>query len=153
MLTIKEISEKFNISKSTLYGWEKERAEIFTYLQRAGDKYEELRDVTILHERYSKEIVPLFALQEIEFLLSLQLRLLSIDDIENLPTLYSHAIIKDIKAKSSFVMPLYAKLEKLSLVEKYIFASRYKELQQKLPKTKEDKSAIIQHYFKPFIIA
>lgn len=152
MLSIKEISEKFNISKSTLYGWEKERPELFEYLQYAKSSYEELRDIKILLEHHTSSIKPSFESAEINFLVYLELKISQLDDIENLPTLYSHAIIKDIKAKSSFVMPLYGKLEKLSLVEKYIFASRYKELQQKLPKTKEDKSAIIQHYFKPFIV-
>ena len=37
MLTIKEISEKFNISKSTLYGWEADRPELFQYLQNASN--------------------------------------------------------------------------------------------------------------------
>ena len=48
-------------------------------------------------------------------------------------------------------MPIYGKLERLNLVEKYIFAKRYKELVPKLAKTKEEKQGLIKHYFKSFL--
>jgi len=152
MLTIKEISEKFNISKSTLYGWEKERCEIFDYLQRADEKYEDLRDITIILDKFSQTIQGEFFIEEIEFLLLLDLKISDIKYIENLHNLYSHSIIKDIKEKSDFVMPIYGKLERLNLIEKYIFTKRYKELIPKLAKTKEEKQGLIKHYFKPFLI-
>ncbi|MBI3873621.1 MAG: hypothetical protein HY307_01155 [Arcobacter sp.] len=152
MLTIKEISEKFNIPKSTLYGWEKERTEIFSYLQNASSNSEQLRDLIILLDKYSKEIQPSFNYQEIEFLLALNFTFSSFEDIENISTKYSHEIIKEIKANSEFVMPIYGKLEKLNLIEKYIFTSRYKEIKSKNEKNKdEDKIGLIKHYFKPFI--
>ncbi len=152
MLTIKEISEKFNISKSTLYGWEKERTEIFHYLQHASSNYEQLRDLTILLDKYSKEIQPSFTYQEIEFLLELNFAFSNFEDIENIATKYSHEIIKEIKLKSEFVMPIYGKLEKLNLIEKYIFINRYKGIKPKIHKNKdEDKIGLIKHYFKPFL--
>ncbi|MDX9742938.1 MAG: helix-turn-helix domain-containing protein [Arcobacteraceae bacterium] len=152
MLTIKEISEKFNISKSTLYGWEKERSEIFDYLQRADEKYEDLRDITIILDKFAQNIDGEFTLEELEFIIALDLKISDISHIENLQDFYSSFIIKDIKEKSAFVMPIYGKLERLNLVEKYIFAKRYKELVPKLAKTKEDKQGLIKHYFKPFLV-
>lgn len=136
MLTIKEISEKFNISKSTLYGWEADRPELFQYLQNASNNLEQLRELTIILDKFSNDIRPSFELAEIEFLLSLELRIVDIEHIEYFHKLYSYQIIKDIKEKSDFVMPIYGKLERLNLIEKYIFTKRYKELIPKLAKTK-----------------
>lgn len=153
MLTIKEIAQKFNISKSTLYGWEKERPEIFAYLQRADDKYEELRNLTIVLEKYAKTITPIFEFKEIEFILGLGLHVSSVDNIENFHILYSQAIVNHIKQKAAFVMPIYTKLERLNLMERYIFVSSYKEMAQKLPKMKkEEHKGLIMHYFRAFIV-
>jgi len=153
MLTIKEISQKFNISKSTLYGWEKERPEIFAYLQRADDKYEEMRNLTILLEKYAKTITPAFEFKEIEFILGLGLRVLSVDNMENFHLLYSQASVNHIKQKAAFVMPIYTKLERLNLMERYIFASSYKEMAAKLPKMKkEEHKGLIMHYFRAFLV-
>lgn len=153
MLTIKEISQKFNISKSTLYGWEKERPEIFAYLQRADDKYEELRNLTILLEKYAKTITPVFEFKEIEFILGLEFHMSSVDAIENFHFLYSQAIVNHIKHKAAFVMPIYTKLEQLNLVERYIFMSSCKEIAQKLPKMKkEEHKGLIMHYFRGFLV-
>ncbi len=153
MLTIKEISQKFNISKSTLYGWEKERPEIFAYLQRADDKYEELRNLTIMLEKYAKTITPAFEFKEIEFILGLGLRVGSVDAIENFHFLYSQAIVSHIKQRAAFVMPIYMKLEQLNLVERYIFISSCKEMTQKLPKMKkEEHKGLIVHYFRAFLL-
>ncbi len=152
MLTIKEISEKFNISKSTLYGWEADRPELFQYLQNASNNLEQLRELTIVLDKFSNNIRPSFELAEIEFLLSLELRIVDIEHIEYFHKLYSYQIIKDIKEKSDFVMPIYGKLERLNLIEKYIFTKRYKELIPKLAKTKEEKQGLIKHYFKPFLV-
>jgi DNA-binding transcriptional MerR regulator len=151
MLTIKDISEKFNISKSTLYGWEKERPEIFAYLQRADDKYEELRDITIILQKHAKTIKATFELKEIEFIITLRLKINDAKDIEHLHLLYSQAIAHEIKQRAPFVMPIYTKIEQLNLVERYIFASNYKEILLKLPKIKEERTGLIEHYFKPFL--
>lgn len=153
MLTIKEISQKFNISKSTLYGWEKERPEIFAYLQRADDKYEEFRELTILLDKYAKTITPVFEFKEIEFILGLGLYVSNVDNMENFHLLYSQAIVNHIKQKAAFVMPIYTKLERLNLIEKYIFVSSCKEMAAKLPKMKkEEHKGLIMHYFRAFIV-
>ena len=114
MLTIKEISEKFNISKSTLYGWEADRPELFTYLQSANHSLEQLRDITIILDKFAQNIDGEFTLEELEFLISLDLKISDISHIENLQDLYSSFIIKEIKEKSAFVMPIYGKLERLN---------------------------------------
>lgn len=153
MLTIKEISEKFNISKSTLYGWEKDRVEIFAYLQRADDKYEELRNLTIILEKYAKTITPVFEFKEIEFVLGLGLHIANVNSIENFHLLYSQAITNHIARRAAFVMPIYTKLEKLNLVERYIFANNYKEISGKLTKMKkEEHRGLIMHYFRAFLV-
>lgn len=153
MLTIKEISQKFNISKSTLYGWEKERPEIFAYLQRADDKYEEFRDLTILLEKYAKTITPVFEFKEVEFILELGLHRTNANTLENLHLIYSQAIVNHIKQRVAFVMPIYTKLEQLNLIERYIFVSSCKEMASKLPKMKkEEHKGLIMHYFRAFLV-
>ncbi|MDD2652231.1 MAG: helix-turn-helix domain-containing protein [Sulfurimonas sp.] len=153
MLSIKEISQKFNISKSTLYGWEKERPEIFAYLQRADYKYEELRNLVIVLEKYAKTITPAFEFKEIEFILGLGFHATNMNNIENLHIIYSQAIVNHIKQKAAFVMPIYTKLERLNLIERYIFVNSCKEIAAKLPKMKkEEHNGLIMHYFRTFII-
>ena len=150
MLTIKEMSEKFNIPKSTLYGWEKERKEVFNYLKNIDSGSEELRILKMMLDKYSKTIDNYFELKEIEFILSLKLKLDNVEDIENLHTIYSYGIINHIKELSTFVLGIYIKLEKLNLIEKYIFVDCYKNTKKKLEKNKNDKISILKHYFKPF---
>ncbi len=152
MLTIKEMSDKFNIPKSTLYGWEKERKEIFEYLQNANSNDDQLRDINILFEHYSKEIVPRFSRQEIEYLLSQNLKVQKIEEIVAVHTIYACAIADEIAKNSEFVMGIYEKLKGLNLIERYLFAKNYNIVKAKISKNGDEKDSLIRHYLKPFLI-
>jgi len=73
--------------------------------------------------------------------------------IAHIPIKISLAVELSISYNSlSFFDGIYQKLANLGLIEKYLFTKRYKDLQIKLPKTKEDKQGLIKHYFKSFLI-
>ncbi|NWF67334.1 MAG: hypothetical protein HXX81_07710 [Campylobacterales bacterium] len=150
MLTVKEISEKFNVPKSTLYGWEKERKEVFDYLQNSNDNHELLRELSILIEKYSKSVCADFEIDEIEYVLNVGIENIKVDEIEKLHLIYSQLITKDIKQNGEFVLEIYQKLKNLNLIERYIFVSRIKSV-KKLKAKNEDKKEAIMHYFKEFL--
>ena len=76
MLSIKEISEQFDISKSTLYDWKKERPKIYEYLANSDDQYEKYREVNILLESYIKTAkdIELFDYKEVEYIFFFKFR-------------------------------------------------------------------------------
>ena len=150
MLSIKEISEQFDISKSTLYDWKKERPKIYEYLANSDDQYEKYREVNILLESYIKTAkdIKLFDYKEVEYIFSLNLDLKDLKNIENLHLTYINKSFKIEKESNEFVLNIYKKLEKLNLIEKYIFSMRLKTVANKIKK--EEKESLIKHYFKEF---
>lgn len=149
MLTIKQISDKFDIPKSTLYGWRDERPKVFEYLRDANSNQDILRDLAIILEKYSKTIKSNFTINEIIFILTLDLENY-IDDIENLHTIYVEKTTNDLKENSVFILDIYQKLQNLNLIERYIFITRIKSVKKDKIKSTELKSAI-NHYFKEFL--
>ena len=149
MLSIKQISDKFDIPKSTLYGWEKERTKVFNYLQQSSSNQDTLRELTIILEKYSKTIISDFLLEDIEFILNLNLEN-NLDDIEKLHTIYIEQTSKDLKQNSEFILSIYQKIQSLNVVERYIFISRIKSIKKQKIKQNELRTAI-KHYFKEFL--
>lgn len=149
MLTIKQISEKFDIPKSTLYGWEKERPKIFEYLKDSNSNQDILRDLTIVLEKYSKSIKRNFTLDDVLFILNLSLENF-VNEIEKLHTIYIEQTAKELKENSEFVLAVYQKIQDLNLIERYIFISRIKSLRKEKIKQTDIKTAI-KHYFKEFL--
>lgn len=149
MLSIKQISDKFDIPKSTLYGWEKERTKVFNYLQQSSSNQDTLRELTIILEKYSKTIISDFSLEDIEFILNLNLEN-NLDDIEKLHTIYIEQTSKDLKQNSEFILGIYQKIQSLNVVERYIFISRIKSIKKQKIKQNELRTAI-KHYFKEFL--
>lgn len=146
MLTNSEIIEKFEITKGTLYNWIKTKPSLYTYLQNADEKYLDFRNITMILEKHSKNIKKDFLYDEIEFILSLKLEFHSIEDIENLHLIYANHI-----KNSQFTLGIFIKIERLDLIEKYIFSQRVKSISLKKNMTKEDKIEITRHYFKEFL--
>lgn len=153
MLSTGEITKKFEVTRFTLNNWRTTKPNIYNILKNSDETHDELRECKMLLEEYSKSITGEFKLEEIEYILALRLAIETLEDIENIHTIYSIAIAKEIKQNSAFVLGMYQKLANLGLIEKYLFTKRYKDLQIKLPKTKEDKQGLIKHYFKSFLIS
>jgi hypothetical protein len=154
MLSIKEMSEQFDISKSTLYDWKNDRPKIYDYLASSDDQYEKYREVNIFLETYIKtaQEVSIFEYKEIEYIFTLGLILQNIKEIENLHLTYINTSMKREKESSEFMLDIYKKLENLNLIEKYIFANRLNTVSEKIKSKKDEKKELLEHYFKEFLI-
>ena len=151
MLSIKEIAEKFDIPKTTLYGWKNERSKVYNYLSNSDDQYEKYREVNIFLETYIKTAtnISLFEYKEIEYIVSLNLELKSLQEIENLHLTYINQSFKKEKEGGQFELNIYKKLESLNLIEKYIFSNRLKSINKKIKK--DEKEQLLRYYFKEFL--
>lgn len=49
-------------------------------------------------------------------------------------------------------MQIYTKLERLEVIEKYLFAKAYRSIVSKLYSTKEPREALINHHAKVFLV-
>jgi hypothetical protein len=153
MLSTKEIAEKFDIPKTTLYGWKVERPKVYDYLANSDEQYERYREINIFLETYIKttqNITP-FEYKEIEYIFTLGLELQDLKKIENLHLSYINATMKIEKESSEFILNIYKKLESLNLIEKYIFANRIKILVKKIKSKKDEKESLLRYYFKEFM--
>ena len=85
MLSNKEIIEKFDIPKTTLYGWKTERPKVYEYLATADEQFTKYRDVNILLARYIQTVpnIALFEYKELEYILQLNQENLKIEELEN----------------------------------------------------------------------
>lgn len=153
MLSNKEIIEKFDIPKSTLYGWKVERPKVYDYLANSDEQYEKYREINIFLETYIKttQNITAFEYKEIEYIFALELELKDLKSIENLHLTYINASINKEKESSEFTLDIYKKLESLNLIEKYVFANRLKILVDKIKSKKEEKEELLRHYFKEFM--
>ena len=153
MLSNKEIIEKFDIPKSTLYGWKVERPKVYDYLANSDEQYEKYREINIFLESYIKtaQNITAFEYKEIAYIFTLELELQDLKKIENLHLTYINASLKKEKESSEYILNIYKKLESLNLIEKYIFANRLKVLVEKIKSKKEEREELLRHYFKEFI--
>ncbi|WP_198306074.1 hypothetical protein [Arcobacter vandammei] len=151
MLRIKDILERYEITRTTLYNWKTTKPNLYNLLLNSDSKNDELRELTIILEKYSKGINSNFFEEEIKFILKLNLEDF-IEDIEKLHTIYIEKTSKELKENSEFILGIYQKIQNLNLVERYIFISRIKQVKKSKIKELELKSAI-NHYFKEFLIS
>jgi hypothetical protein len=148
MLSKKDITEQFEVTRTTLHNWKTTKPNLYQLLLNSDGSSSEIREVNIALEKYSKTIKSDFATAEIEFILELNLENY-LEDIEKLHTIYIEQTLKEMKQNSEFVLGIYQKLQNLNIVERYIFISRIKSV--KKLKTKEDKISLIKHYFSHFL--
>ena len=153
MLSNKEIIERFDIPKSTLYGWKTERPKVYEYLANADEQFSKYRDVNILLDRYIQSIsnVSLFEYKELEYILELKLENLKIEELDNFHLKFIEKSIKIEKEPKTFALNIYKKLETLNLIEKYILNERIKTVSEKIKTKKEEKESLIKHYLKEFL--
>ena len=153
MLSNKEIIERFDIPKSTLYGWKTERPKVYEYLANADEQFSKYRDVNILLDRYIQSIsnVSLFEYKELEYILELKLENVKIKELDNFHLKFIEKSIKIEKEPKTFALNIYKKLETLNLIEKYILNERIKTVSEKIKTKKEEKESLIKHYLKEFL--
>ena len=153
MLSNKEIIERFDIPKSTLYGWKTERPKVYEYLANADEQFSKYREVNILLDRYIQTIpnVALFEYKELEYILELKLENLKIEELDNFHLKFIEKSIKIEKEPKTFALNIYKKLETLNLIEKYILNERIKIVSEKIKTKKEEKESFIKHYLKEFL--
>jgi hypothetical protein len=101
----------------------------------------------IVMEKYICERDGEFDITEIEFLLTVTLSFDTLEAIKNIQNIFIDGTIKEIKTKAKFILDIFAKLERLNIIEKYIFVERYKATQNQIKKTKEDRGNLIRYYF------
>lgn len=153
MLSTKKISEMFDVPKTTLYGWKTERPKVYEYLASADDQFSKYREVNILLDRYIQTVqnVAIFEYKELEYILKLELENQKLEEIDNLHLNFINKSLKIEKEPNTFSLDIYKKLEKLNLIEKYIFVDKLKIITPKIKVKKEEKESLIKHYFKSFI--
>ncbi|WP_418184919.1 hypothetical protein ACNSOS_08245 [Aliarcobacter vitoriensis] len=150
MTSIKDIINKYEVSRATLHNWKTTKPNLYNLLLNSDTKNDELRDLTIVLEKYSKTLNPNFSINDILFILDLNLEDF-IEEIEKLHTIYIEQTSKNLKENSEFILNIYQKIQSLNLVERYIFISRIKSVKKNKIKEMELKTAI-KHYFKEFLI-
>lgn len=148
MLSKKNITELFEVTRTTLHNWKTTKPNLYQLLLNSDGSSSEIREVNIVLEKYSKTIKSDFTTAEIEFILELNLENY-LEDIEKLHMIYIEQTLKEMKQNSEFVLKVYQKLQNLNIIERYIFISRIKSV--KKLKTKEDKIGLIKHYFNHFL--
>ena len=153
MLSNKEIIERFDIPKSTLYGWKTERPKVYEYLATADEQFSKYREVNILLDRYIQTVpnIALFEYKELEYILELKLENLKIEELDNFHLKFIEKSIKIEKEPKTFALNIYKKLETLNLIEKYILNERIKTVSEKIKTKKEEKESLIKHYLKEFL--
>ncbi len=152
-MQIKDIISRFEVTRATLHNWKQTKPNLFNLLKNSDDYKDEKREINIILEEYAKEnIKPLFTFGEIEFVFNKNLSCETIDDIKKLSTIYGENIANDIKENPKFILDIYHKLDRLNIVEKYIFIRRLQVVQEKNIKDKVDKNDILKHYMKEFIV-
>ncbi|RBQ32647.1 hypothetical protein CRU92_02730 [Arcobacter sp. FW59] len=150
MLKVKEILERYEVTRTTLHNWKTTKPNLYNLLLNSDGKNDDLRDINIVLEKYSKTIKTIFTFEDILFILDLDLENF-VEEIEKLHTIYIEKTSKELNQNSEFILNIYQKIQSLNLVERYIFISRIKRVKGNKIKEMELKTAI-KHYFKEFLI-
>lgn len=149
MYSKKEITERFEVTRTTLHNWKTSKPNLCNLLLHSDSSNNELREITIILEKYSKTIKSQFEIEEVEFILDLDLENY-LEEIERLHTIYIEQTSKDLKQNSELILTIYQKIQNLNIIERYIFISRIKSVKKQKTKEKELKIAI-KYYFKEFL--
>ena len=152
MLAIKDIVEKFEVSRATLHNWKTTKPKLYDYLKNFDGKNDELRDIKSVLDSYADGLCGEFGYEEIDFLLSLGLEFEGVESLKNMVDRFGLLSAKEFGQRARLVVGIYAKLERLNIVERYIFADRYRSVQKQLKKTKEAREDLVGYYFKPFLV-
>ena len=153
MLSTKEITEKFEVSRATFHNWKLTKPNLCNLLINSDEQFTKYRDVNILLDRYIQSVsnVALFEYKELEYILELKLENLKIEDLENFHLKFIEKSIKIEKEPKTFALNIYKKLETLNLIEIYILNERIKTVSEKIKTKKDERESLIKHYLKDFL--
>ena len=73
MLKVKDVLEKYEVTRTTLHNWKTTKPNLYNLLLNPEDTNEKLRDINIVLEKYSKTIKSTFSEDDILFILNLSL--------------------------------------------------------------------------------
>ena len=149
MYTKKEITEKYEVTRTTLHNWKTTKPNLYNLLLNSDGNNDQVRELNIILEKYLKTIKSTFLVDEIEYILNFDIEK-NFNEIEKLDTSFIQFTSSDIKQNSEFILNIYQKIKDLNIVERYIFITRIKSVKKQ--KTKSiDIESLIKHYFKEFL--
>ena len=70
MYTKKEITEKYEVTRTTLHNWKTTKPILYNLLLNSDGSNNQVRELNIVLEKYSKTINCNFLLEEIEYILN-----------------------------------------------------------------------------------
>jgi len=149
LIQIKDIVNKFEVSRATLRNWKKSKPNLYAYLfsyKKESDNADKLREINIVLEKYAKEsIKPLFTYEEIFYIYG---KIFELQDTKDIEKLFVESCAEDMNKDFEFIITIYNKIKNLNIVEKYILSQRLKKLKE--TKEKITKEYII-HNFREFL--
>ena len=153
MLSTKEITERFEVSRATLHNWKSTKPNLCNLLKTADEQFTKYRDVNILLDRYIQTVqnIEIFEYKELEYILELKLENPKIEELDNFHLKFIEKSIKIEKEPKTNALNIYKKLENLNLIEKYILNERLKTVSDKIKIKKDEKESLIKHYLKDFL--
>ncbi len=153
MLSTKEITERFEVSRATLHNWKSTKPNLCNLLKTADEQFTKYRDVNILLDRYIQTVqnIEIFEYKELEYILELKLENPKIEELDNFHLKFIEKSIKIEKEPKTNALNIYKKLENLNLIEKYILNERLKTVSDKIKIKKDEKESLIKHYLKEFL--
>lgn len=150
MLSVKEIMEKFEVTRTTLHNWKTTKPKLYDYLINYDGANGEYRDIMIILDKFVSNREGEFSYEEIEFLQTLNWNNLIVEDIDRLHEYYASMIAKDLKQNTTFLLGIYSKIEQLSSIERWVFVQRLKKVKSKKFQN-ENKKELISHFFKGYL--
>ena len=152
MLSIKEITEKFEVTRATLHNWKTTKPVLYNHLILSDSQYDKYREINIFLNTYIKTAnINIFTIKEIDYISTLSLEINDIQDIQDLAIIYINTSTKIKKENDIFSLDIYTKLNTLNLIEKYVFCDRLKIFKSKIKSNKDEKTKLMDHYFKEFL--
>ncbi len=130
MLTPKEISSLFEVQVNTLYNWRKTKPKLYSYLQNADYNSKINNEISVLLEYFSKTINRNFNLNEIDFLITSDYELITIDEVNEFQEHFIKANYKLLTLDHKLVLSIYDKIKELNIVEKYLLYKKIYKVRQ-----------------------
>ncbi|WP_072680230.1 hypothetical protein [Arcobacter sp. LA11] len=130
MLTPKEISSLFEVQVNTLYNWRKTKPKLYSYLQNADYNSKINNEINVLLEYFSKTINKNFLLNEIDFLITSDYELITIDEVNEFQEHFIKANYKLLTTEHKLVLGIYDKIKELNIVEKYLLYKKIYKVRQ-----------------------
>lgn len=147
MAKIKDILNRFEVSRVTLYNWSKNKPFLYDYLLKFDEKdnlKNTIREMSLVFEEFAKnELKSYFELKELRYIYKLDLPITKFEEIKDLDFIFINSV-----ENTRENMNIYIKLVNLNIIERYILINRFKYIKNS---NIEDKDKLFQTYLKEFI--